>query len=883
MSLRRARAATPTALSFARTAMRELVRGRWRIEKDRIDLDAEGRGEILYRLVGHGWTFHFFLISTKLPEEQKLDRNFAQSWDAMGVLCQGAWTPEREAYLRQEVPKQRAGRADYDTLMYARGNRSGRLFDQVVDCLAAGRQPDVRDIARVGYILRTTAFIGNGQLGTRPLAGFEPGHPMRRPYHAQMWSAFMLREYVFDLVDHMARARNFAAARLDPAYRRYLGLGNSAATGLVHFLGNHPRLIDRWCAANELALAQARAQEVAPGAPVADRFERMLEKAIRYFSEGRQEPDLAFAAAGEIAEDLARVGAAFRSFRETGSVGGATMRQPWQALHDWIERELSAETLEIFDAIVLELYPEIVDRHAEGFLADDRLVIDPAMPLHALSALLRTRYGWALAAATADPSYYFWYRSTQAPRDVRRGIRALADGFDKESPVDITLRVRELHDIIASFPAGAPVGEVLLAHPSLRHIVGRVQSLSGADYGELRVDYLARNFSPFEPIRFLLSFYGMEKFEAAAPKSVRGAFLQGAPIAEDVVAGLDGDWPFPLIPTAGGSGPPRQSIAPGVELGAPPAPTLPRNYVVGSETLVVAPIELLRLAQAALHGGGVPLGVAEHSADHVVFAQGVDRSGVPSLLRQLARGVLGRRSPAIGRRAGAAYVLEAYGASAMLVAPSMFDLAIAGAAATKAGAVLTIDGLVGGATAALALDCAERGFLALLVWGGAEPGFAIAAPSQPSPWFLRGRLQGAAGLESALYRRDGSEELLNKWRHAQGEIALADLVANGLQRDVALPEASGPAGLALVCRALEAPDERHLLFDAVVQRLASELCLSWTGSDTAANRSAWHRRGVLVSKRDFAAMTAAESRTLVPAEAEPRLRPNEAIDPLKVF
>ena len=245
MSPERAAAAVPNALSFSRAAMRELVRGRWKVEKPRFDLDDEGRGEVLYRLVGGGWVFHFFLVSTKLPEALKTDRNFAQSWDAMGVLCQGEWTPEREAHLRREVPKQRAGYADYDTLIYARGNRSGRLFEHVVESLAAGRQPDARLIAPVGYILRTTAFIGNGQLGTRPLAGYEADHPFRRPYHAQFCSAFMLREYVFDLVDHLARARNPDAARLAPEYRRYLGLGNAAATGLVPFVVNHPHVMHR--------------------------------------------------------------------------------------------------------------------------------------------------------------------------------------------------------------------------------------------------------------------------------------------------------------------------------------------------------------------------------------------------------------------------------------------------------------------------------------------------------------------------------------------------------------------------------------------------------------------------------------------------------------
>ena len=65
-------------------------------------IDAEGRGEILYRFTDGRWTFHFFLVALKLDEADKMDRNWAQSWDAMGALCQGDWTPAREALLREE-------------------------------------------------------------------------------------------------------------------------------------------------------------------------------------------------------------------------------------------------------------------------------------------------------------------------------------------------------------------------------------------------------------------------------------------------------------------------------------------------------------------------------------------------------------------------------------------------------------------------------------------------------------------------------------------------------------------------------------------------------------------------------------------------------------
>src|ERR1700712_164234 len=84
MGTERARAVVPDALSFPRAAMRELVRARFQVEKLRFELDAEGRGEILYRMTGAGRVFHFFLVSDLLPEDKKTDRNYAASWDAMG-------------------------------------------------------------------------------------------------------------------------------------------------------------------------------------------------------------------------------------------------------------------------------------------------------------------------------------------------------------------------------------------------------------------------------------------------------------------------------------------------------------------------------------------------------------------------------------------------------------------------------------------------------------------------------------------------------------------------------------------------------------------------------------------------------------------------------
>jgi hypothetical protein len=828
MNPRRAGAAVPNALSFARSAMRELVRGRWRIEKLRFDLDAEGRGEILYRLAGGKWNFHFFLVSTKLPEEQKLDRNWAQTWDAMGVLCQGAWTPEREARLRIEVPKQRAGYADYDTLVYARGNRSGRVFEHVVESLAAGRQPDAGLIARIGYILRTTAFIANGQLGTRSFAGFEPDHPFRRPYHAQMCSAFMLREYVFDLVDHMARARNPDATRLDPSYRRYLGLGNAAATGLVAFIANHPHLMHRWCLAHEAALAEAKRRGAAPRDDATQRFARLLDKAIRYYREGEGQDTGVFTSASTMADDLARARAVL------------DVDTPWTAVTQWSERHLQAESLEVLNAIALELYPDVVEAAADAFQADERFDVRPAMSLAVLRQLVRENYGWALADAHRDPvqNYFWWYRPTKTPRDVKRGIRGLAAELEWETSTDTVLRVQELWRSLKHGDNRMTVAELLCAHPGFRHIVARVQSLAGLDYAEMRVNWLSKAFLPFAPVRFVLAFYGMEKFESVMPKQVRGSFLQGAPIAEDVEQGLDGVWPFPLKPVER-SEPEALALLPAPNLGAVRVVAAPPER----QTLRIAPGDLARAVQTALQARGAALGVAEEAANMVMFAQACGQDAVGVLLSAL-------ESQSEARLA--------QGTAALLAAPAALDLACARAQISPegVGAEVVVKAQAPFLLGEAALRAAERGLLGLVVWrddpletGRARIGFSLAGPGAAGPWYAFAPTSDPAAV------------------HAVAE-ALSPAASQAAER-------LEPGSFAVVC--MRPPPGVNC------EGIAGKMDLSWNGAELARRRAAWPREGLTITREQYDSLNRAAAALWVPEQEEQRLRPNESTDALKVF
>src|SRR5690606_23964828 len=144
--------------------------------------------------------------------------------------------------------------------------------------------------------------------------------------------------------------------------RRYVGLGNSAATGLVPFIANHPLMIHRWVHAQESAMAAARARSVDQHAPELPAFQALLSKAIRYFTEHDAPPDGFFVPSKQIAEELRSIAPIVGQYTETGAILGQTTQHPWLVLQDYLVERVSPATVEVYNAIVLELYPDIIDQ-----------------------------------------------------------------------------------------------------------------------------------------------------------------------------------------------------------------------------------------------------------------------------------------------------------------------------------------------------------------------------------------------------------------------------------------------------------------------------------------------------------------------------------------
>ena len=238
MRLARMGAFHPTRVSFVRTLVRRMARERWRIERERFDLDADGYGEIVYRVTTPAGVLRFVAFSSYLDPSERTDRVIATQWDTTFVLTAAEIDDTLLASYRANIPLQEAGRCHPFDLVLSRANKSVRLFQHVVECLASGRQPTFAKIAEVGYLMRTTAVYGNGKFGIGDFEAVRAGGVFSLPFQAEMLTVYLARVLSFDLVEHMARARapDRAVAVSSRVWRAASGSATRQVSGWRRFL-----------------------------------------------------------------------------------------------------------------------------------------------------------------------------------------------------------------------------------------------------------------------------------------------------------------------------------------------------------------------------------------------------------------------------------------------------------------------------------------------------------------------------------------------------------------------------------------------------------------------------------------------------------------------
>lgn len=549
MDLERLGSLHATRISFIRTMVRKMMRDRWRIECRLFDLDADGYGTAIYRVETSEHSYNLVLFSRHLDDSQRTDRVIANAWDCAFALVQGEVDEARLEHLRENVPRQEAGRCDPSVLVLSRANRSVRNFEMVVDALANGRQPDPGQIARVGYLYRTTAVYGNGKFGIADYPKIRNWGDFGLPFSAQMFSVYLLRHFSFRQVEHIAASRApRTAVTLEPRLQRYFGIGNSTGLGMAPFLLSHPKLINQWVLMREVGLARCLG-EVADS----ERQERLLgllDRAVQHAREWYTDDERQ---TGEIVTLIEQLQSAREWLHEQEAEG----RSLWRELSDHARAYWTLETQEMLHALIMELYPERVDELEAHMGASEQYDLVPDMSIDTLVQRIEQHYGWALEYdfSEADSVYYFWYRSVEK-EEPRLGIRDQEPGADREMPLDIARQVRRCYDAVVAYRdehgGQVAVVEFLFEQPGLKGIIRRIQSMSDTLMGEIRANLLDRAMLPMHLLRCKLSFFGATKFDPRSDRWVRITLFQGAPLVEDIGAPFVDDWFAPPMPRLDG-------------------------------------------------------------------------------------------------------------------------------------------------------------------------------------------------------------------------------------------------------------------------------------------------------------------------------------------
>lgn len=522
----------PTRLSFMQSLLRRLKREAWRFERRCWEIDAAGVGHAVYSVQGPERAYSLVCFAHDLPDEMRSDRVIATAWDATFALFDGIPVEDDIERLARNVPKQEAGRVSDSELALSRANRSVRLFEYVVGCLAEGRQPDVAQIDAVGYLMRTTAVYGSGKFGAADRVKIAGRPELKGPFQAEMLSVWLTRAFTLDLAEHMARVRGGEhAVVIDPSLRRRFGVGNSTGLGMAPFLINHPVLLNNWMMAREEALARVRALSKADPASI-EGFRSALARASENVKVWRSEHPVQKQKLAALRKDLDAL------IARSNADDSFTRQQPWDALWLWGGEALSLEGQELLVSLLLEPQGDLVDDLADCMDADEDTAfrIDGSMSVAALRSILAETYAWALSVDYDAPPNCarFWYVSEEK-LEPRLGERDAEEGAAYEQPLSTGRDAARLAGDLNRWQGEASVAAFLLAHPEHRHIARRAQIAARYPYAEIRDNLISSDLMPIDLLRCKLSFFGADRFDPRSDRWVRICMYRDAPFPHEIL------------------------------------------------------------------------------------------------------------------------------------------------------------------------------------------------------------------------------------------------------------------------------------------------------------------------------------------------------------
>ncbi len=516
-------------LSFLRSFLREFKN--WEYNRDLFDLNEMGYGTAIYSFKKNQRVYSLICYANELNENERSDRVIATKWDAAFTLYDGIPSKEDINRLRNQVPKQEVGRLSFKELTLSRANKSVRLFNHVAEQLSQGLQPDTNLLSKVGYLYRTTAVYGSGKFGLADRFRIKNRDEIYGPFRLEMMLVYLVRQFTFDQVNHVAHHKNpKKAVKLSADTCKSLGIGNSTGLGMAPFIVNHPTLLNNWIYAREIALKKIR-QVKKVSKPESHLFLNCLKKSLNNIYSWNTESNFQKKKIQLLLLDLQK----FIKFLDNEF--DFSNENPFNKLYIWLEKNSGEECIEYVVSMMMEPFDDIVnplikkmESEEEKFfnIPTERTVLD-------LRSIIEDRYPKIIKIDfnKEESNQKFWFISKNK-EEPRIADRFQDEGSHLEQPLAIARDIKRLYDKLNVSKNSQSIDKFLAYNPDLRHVVRRAFIIEKFPYSEIQDNTISATLVPIDMLRLKLSYFGAIKFDPRSDKWLRICMFQGAPLPEQL-------------------------------------------------------------------------------------------------------------------------------------------------------------------------------------------------------------------------------------------------------------------------------------------------------------------------------------------------------------
>ena len=516
-------------LSFLRSFLNEFKD--WDYKRDLFDLDKDGYGTAVYSFKKNSRVYSLICYANKINDDERSDRVIATKWDAAFTLHDGVPLKEDIERLRNEVPKQEVGRLSYKELTLSRANKSVRVFDHVVESLSNGSQPNLDLLEKVGYLYRTTAVYGSGKFGLADRFRIKNREEINGPFRLEMMLVYLVRQFTFDQVNHVAKNRNpKSAVKLDPKICRNLGIGNSTGLGMAPFIVNHPTLLNNWILSREVALKKIREIKIAETKDIS-LFKECVKNSLKNITSWNTESEYQLKKIKLLLQDVRK----FIHFLENEF--DFKKDYPFNEIYLWLEKETCEECIEYIVSIMMEPFGEIVQPLISQMSSEEEKYfnIPTERNVEDLKKILENKYSDILKIDfnKEDSNQKFWFISKNK-EEPRLANRFEESGADLEQPLAIARDIKKLYERLLSLKNNLKINQFLIDNSDLRHVVRRAFIIENFPYSEIQDNTIGENIVPIDMLRLKLSFFGALKFDPRSDKWLRICMFQGAPLPNEL-------------------------------------------------------------------------------------------------------------------------------------------------------------------------------------------------------------------------------------------------------------------------------------------------------------------------------------------------------------